>query len=102
MGELPPLDSIAAALVLVGFLFALRYWLALRRLRAGAPQAAPHAAQHVVWKAPQAGVYGETMEPNRRYAARQYWQAAIFLVAGLCLAAWIVLTGYPITIGAGT
>ena len=55
------------------------------------PKVMPHT-----WRA-----YGEDMEPNRRYASRQFHQGAVFLVVGLGLFAYLLASGTPITLGQG-
>ena len=94
------LDSIAAASLVLAVLFALRYFLAMRRIFQEVPKPAGFGLAGYL-KAPQRGAYGEDMEPNRRYASRQFHQGAVFLVVGLGLFAYLLVTGTPITLGQG-
>ena len=94
------LDSIAAASLVLAVLFALRYFLAMRRIFQEVPKPAGFGLAGYL-KAPQRGAYGEDMEPNRRYASRQFHQGAVFLVVGLALFAYLLATGTPITLGQG-
>ncbi|MET0430326.1 MAG: hypothetical protein ABW026_17755 [Microvirga sp.] len=94
------LDSIAAASLVLAVLFALRYFLAMRRIFQEVPKPAGFGLAGYL-KAPQRGAYGEDMEPNRRYASRQFHQGAVFLVVGVGLFAYLLATGTPITLGQG-
>ena len=94
------LDSIAAASLVLAVLFGLRYFLAMRRIFQEVPKPAGFGFAGYL-KAPQRGAYGEDMEPNRRYASRQFHQGAVFLVVGIGLFAYLLATGTPITLGQG-
>ena len=94
------LDSIAAASLVLAVLFGLRYFLAMRRIFQEVPKPAGFGLAGYL-KAPQRGAYGEDMEPNRRYASRQFHQGAVFLVVGLGLFAYLLASGTPITLGQG-
>ena len=94
------LDSIAAASLVLAVLFGLRYFLAMRRIFQEVPKPAGFGFSSYL-KAPQRGAYGEDMEPNRRYASRQFHQGAVFLVVGVGLFAYLLATGTPITLGQG-
>lgn len=98
MVEVPPVDQMAIMAFVVGLLFALRFSLALRRLRqeAGAPE---DGGLSDVTRPTRRGAYGETMEPTRRYAARQFYMAGLCLAAALLLAGWMLATGAPLTLG---
>lgn len=87
---MPAIDSFAEALVLVGLLFALRYFLVMRRIwqRAGRPQGFVFGDY---WRATKPGAFGSELEPDRRYAARQLYLALACLVVGLLLAAWLLI-----------
>ena len=94
------MGSVAFILVVFGVLFGVRFLLAMRRIFQEVGKPADFSAGDYL-KPPQLGAYGEAMEPNRRYASRQYAQGAIFLGAGLCLYAWLLVTGAPINVGGG-
>ena len=94
------LDSIAAASLVLAVLFGLRYFLAMRRIFQEVPKPVGFGLAGYL-KAPQRGAYGEDMEPNRRYASRQFHQGAVFLVVGVGLFAYLLATGTPITLGQG-
>jgi hypothetical protein len=94
------LDSIAAASLVLAVLFGLRYFLAMRRIFQEVPKPAGFGLADYL-RAPQRGAYGEDMEPNRRYASRQFHQGAVFLVVGIGLFAYLLATGTPITLGQG-
>ena len=94
------LDSIAAASLVLAVLFGLRYFLAMRRIFQEVPKPEGFGLAGYL-KAPQRGAYGEDMEPNRRYASRQFHQGAVFLVVGVGLFAYLLATGTPITLGQG-
>ncbi|BDA85110.1 hypothetical protein Sa4125_26520 [Aureimonas sp. SA4125] len=91
--------SVAYILVVFGVLFAVRYLLAMRRIFQEAGKPAGFGAADYL-KAPAAEAYGSEMEPSRRYAARQYYQAAIFLGTGAILLVWLLATGASVGMGA--
>ncbi|MEX6508542.1 hypothetical protein [Jiella sp. M17.18] len=97
MTEIPPLSSIAAAATLVGLLFLLRYFLAMRRIWKAAGHR-PSFQFGDYFRATKRGAFGEELEPERRYAARQFWFGAVLLVTGLVLYGWLFTTGTPVTL----
>ncbi|GGD17990.1 hypothetical protein [Aureimonas glaciei] len=87
--------SIAYILLVFGVLFAVRYLLAMRRIFQEVGKPAGFVAADYL-KAPKAEAYGGEMEPSRRYAARQYFQAAICFGTGAVLLIWLLVTGAPV------
>lgn len=97
MLEIPPIDSIAVAAIAVGALFLLRYFLVMRRFWKGTGHV-PSFQFGDYFRAMKPGAFGEDLEPERRYAKRQLILGALFLVIGLPLLAWLLVTGTPIGI----
>jgi hypothetical protein len=90
--------SVAYILVVFGVLFAVRYLLAMRRIFQEVGRPAGFVAADY-FKPPKPEGFGAAMEPSRRYAARQYYQAAIFLGTGVVLLIWLLATGAPVGMG---
>ena len=90
MFELPPLDQLALGAVVVGILFALRLVLAVRRLRKEADGRAGFSVADLS-RIRRAGAYGADLEPNRRYAVRQFVSASVLFVVGGLLLAWLLV-----------
>ena len=92
MIEMPPLTSIAPAATLVGLLFLLRYFFAMRRIWKAAGHR-PSFQFGDYFRATKRGAFGEDLEPERRYAARQFWFGAVLLAIGLVVYGWLLVAG---------
>jgi hypothetical protein len=90
MFELPPLDQLALGALVVGLLFCVRLLLAVRRLRAEAEERGGFSFGDLA-RIRTAGAYGVALEPNRRYALRQFVTACVLLTAAFVLFAWLLL-----------
>lgn len=90
MFEIPPLDQLAIGALIVGVLFVLRLFLAVRRLREEADGRAGFSLDDLA-RIRQADAYGSGLEPNRRYAVRQLFTALLFLAAGVLFSVWLLV-----------
>ncbi|KQT86218.1 hypothetical protein ASG48_06525 [Aurantimonas sp. Leaf443] len=94
--EIPPLPQLAQGAALVGLLFLLRLYLALRRI-AGARGTRVSFADVTAVRVENA--FGRENEPDRRYAARQLAVATVLLVLAAILYAVLLfawLRGAPL------
>lgn len=92
---MPPLDTVAAATLAVGTLFLLRYFLAMRRIWKEAGHR-PSFQFGDYFRAMKREAFGQELEPERRYAARQLIFGLVFVTTGLLLFAWLLASGAPV------
>ncbi|KQT53280.1 hypothetical protein ASG43_18850 [Aureimonas sp. Leaf454] len=92
MFELPPLDQLALGALVVGVLFCVRLLLAVRRLR-GESEGRGGFSLGDLRRIRTAHSYGASLEPNRRYALRQFVTACVLLAIALLLFVWLLLAG---------
>lgn len=95
MDDLPPVNQLAMAAFVVGILFLLRYYLALRRIRREVRRPQGFKAADDA-SATARGTDGEDLGPGRRYALRQLVVACLLLGAAILLVGWMLAAGIPL------
>ncbi|WP_182085753.1 hypothetical protein [Aureimonas sp. ME7] len=88
--QVPPLPDAVMALVLLGFLFLLRFHLSMRRI--WSETGLPEGRWIERYRAPTRPMsFGRALEPNRRHAVRQLVVALVCLALAFVLGVWLGL-----------